>query len=175
MFAGRGLRSVGQTDSVGVEAEEGFVETDGVESRQKQNLTGFIAQMVNGQIFARVPATFQRGGETMLSDNQISIKRPFPGGPQGSLSSILVATLDDCQFADNQFEADIDRAFVLLDAVLLGVTVRAIGNRGQEGALCWRSIVAFALGAANISHNQTTVPIEVGGTSAFEFHNQSAI
>lgn len=138
-------------------------------------LAGFVVQMINGLAFARIPAMLQRGGETMLCDNQISLRRPFPSGPQGSVSAILVVTFDDLEFSDNQFEADIERGFVLIDAILLGVTVRAIGNRGQEGALCWRSIAAYGLAANNVAHNQLTCPLAAGGGSVVAVHNQLAL
>jgi len=131
--------------------------------------------MANAQVFAALPAIFQRGGETMLVDNQISLRRPFVGGPQGSMSAILVVTLDDLEFSDNQFEADIERGWVLIDAILYGVTTRAVGNRGQEGALCWRSIQAYGLAANNVAHNQLTCPLAATGANVVAVHNQIAI
>jgi len=139
------------------------------------SLSGFIVQMANAQVFAALPAIFQRGGETMLVDNQISLRRPFVGGPQGSMSAILVVTLDDLEFSDNQFEADIERGWVLIDAILYGVTTRAVGNRGQEGALCWRSIQAYGLAANNVAHNQLTCPLAATGANVVAVHNQIAI
>lgn len=130
------------------------------------NLADWIvtAAVENAYLQSLLPPLFQRGGETLFNDNQVSLLRPAPAGPQGSLSSIFIASLDDISFADNQYDVKIERMLAFFDALLLGVTVRSNGNRGQEGALCWLSIYSRALLWDSAGFNQTTMPIDASGS-----------
>jgi len=119
----------------------------------------FVAFMVNFVAQQRLLVQFQRGGETMFANNQVSLRRPEPDGPAGTASSIFIASLDDIGFTDNQYEVEGNRLFAVINAILLGVTVRSTSNRGQEGAFCLQSIFSFGLVFNTSSLNQTTTPI----------------
>ncbi|WP_067809931.1 hypothetical protein [Nocardia beijingensis] len=112
---------------------------------------------------ASVASRFRYGGATMVNDNQISLHRPLPYGPPMTLSSILVVSLDDVSFADNQFGVELDRELAIANAILFGVTVRVNGNRGQEAVPTLVSALALALVWCTAALNQTTGRLVVTG------------
>jgi hypothetical protein len=99
-----------------------------------------------------------RGGETLFSDNQVSL-RAGPANPAAHFTSILIVTLDDLGFADNQCEAEADNAFLLADALLIGMTLRVSANRFQEPVLCFASLVSAGVALNDTTHNQGTFGI----------------
>lgn len=106
------------------------------------------------------------GGPTMINDNQISLHRPLPTGPPMTLASTFVASLDDISFADNQFGIEPDRQSAIADVTLIGLTIRANGNRGQEAVPTLVSVLARGLLWCTAALNQTTRPMAVLGLSA---------
>lgn len=120
----------------------------------------------------QIPPIFQRGGLVMVANNQIALQRPAPDGPEYSITSILILTLDDLGYADNQFGVDLNRLFVVFDALLLATSLRVNANRAQEAALCWKSIIGFGFNEAIVTHNYATRDIVVtGGTATIETPN----
>jgi hypothetical protein len=106
-----------------------------------------------------------RGGETMFNDNQVAL-RGGPGEIAGHVSSVLIVSLDDIGCADNQIEVEVDVALTLLDTLLVGTTLRATGNRMQESALCFASLVSFGLFMNVTAMNQGTFGIAAGALVA---------
>lgn len=108
---------------------------------------------------AILPPLFQRGGETMFSNNQVSLRKSgglSESGGIGTISSVFIASLDDIKFTDNQYEVEVNRFFAFFNALLFGTTIRSIANRGQEGALCWLSLYSYGLLRNTTGLNQNT-------------------
>ena len=80
-----------------------------------------------------------------------------------TLCSILLASFDDVGFADNQFAIEPDVGFAVVDALILGVTVRITGNRGQEAVPVIASVASLALLWNTAALNQTTRQIFATG------------
>lgn len=106
-----------------------------------------------------------RGGETLFNDNQVALRGGL-GQATGHLTSVLIIALDDVGCADNQIEVEVDVAFCLVDALLVGATLRATGNRMQESALCFASLASFGLFMNATALNQGTFSIGAGCLNA---------
>lgn len=115
-----------------------------------------------------------RGGETMFNDNQVSL-RGGPGSLAGHVSSVLLVTLDDLGFADNQCELEVDVAFSIIDALLIAPTLRATGNRLQEAALCFGSLVSLGMALNTTSLNQATFSVFASGNKLVDTNNLTVI
>ena len=102
-----------------------------------------------------------RGGETLFNDNQVSL-RGGPGEMPAHLSSVLILSLDDIGFADNQCELEADLAFAFFDAMVLGGTLRATGNRLQEPVLCLLSLMSWSWLMNTTALNQSTFGMAAG-------------
>ena len=96
-----------------------------------------------------------RGGETLFTDNQVSLHAPQGEDNAIVISSVLIFTRDDLAFSDNQLEIEADLTLAVIDAILFGWTLRATANRMQEAALCLFSLLSWG-GLNNTSDNQTT-------------------
>jgi hypothetical protein len=96
-----------------------------------------------------------RGGETIVNDNQI-VLRGGPAGPSGNLSSVLLVSLDDLGFADNQTEVESDVALCLIDSIVVGTTLRVTGNRFQASSICIYSAVSLGFWMNSTALNQGT-------------------
>ena len=105
---------------------------------------------------------------TTRSSQQTSLHRPLPDGPPMTLCSILLASLDDVGFADNQFAIEPDVRFAVVDALVLGVTVRITGNRGQEAVPVFGSVVSLARLWNTAALNQTSRSIFAVGLAGSE-------
>jgi hypothetical protein len=72
----------------------------------------------------------------LFADNQCSLDLLEPGSSGILLSSILLMSLDDVGIVDNQCDCNlgIGEDFVLAHTLLLGASVRMIGNRFKEGS-----------------------------------------
>ena len=99
-----------------------------------------------------------RGGEILFNDNQVSLHRAEKTDA-GTLSSVLILTRDDLGFSDNQLEIEADMMIALSNATLMGTTMRALGNRLQESALCIYSMMSWGMMLNNTSDNQSTFTI----------------
>jgi hypothetical protein len=120
------------------------------------NVTGSAKAAVG-----RFSAANFRGGETLFNDNQVAL-RGGPGDPAGHVSSVLIVSLDDVGCADNQIEIEADVALSLVDTILVGTTLRATGNRLQDSALCFASLVSFGFFMNTTAMNQGTFGIAAG-------------
>jgi hypothetical protein len=144
------------------------------EGTDRVNFAGDFAQVLApSRAVTHLPATnvasrFRFGGPTMLHDNQVSLHRPLPDGPPMTLCSILLASFDDVGLADNQFAIEPDVRFAVVDALVLGVTVRITGNRGQEAVPVYRSVASLALLWNTAALNQTTRAIVAVGLAGSE-------
>lgn len=99
-----------------------------------------------------------RGGETLFDDNQVCLRSGL-GRPAGHVSSVLVITLDDLGFADNQCKLEADVTFSMADALLIATTLRAAGNRLQEPTLCFASLLSLAMLMNTTALNQSTFSV----------------
>ncbi|GAA3689081.1 hypothetical protein GCM10023081_28070 [Arthrobacter ginkgonis] len=138
-------------------------------SGRGMGLAEIFAQVVSPSTsVTHLPATnaafqFRCGGPTMFHDNQVSLHRPLPDGPPMTLSAIFIGSSDDVGFADNQFGIEPDSRFAVIDALILGVTVRITGNRGQEAVPTVLSVASLARVWNSAALNQTTRPIHAVG------------
>ena len=94
-------------------------------------------------------------GKTLVSENQITldvITQPIGFG----ISSILILSLDDLGFVDNQSEISSTNVFYAIDAFLLGGSVREADNRFAE--TWFRTFIsAWSIGLMNTTtDNQAT-------------------
>lgn len=117
---------------------------------------------------AHVSSRFRFGGPTMFHDNQVSLHQPLPDGPPMTLCSILLVSFDDVGFADNQFSIEPDVQFAVVDAAIVGATVRITGNRGQEAVPVIVSVASLALLWNTAALNQTTRQIFAVGLAGSE-------
>ena len=94
-------------------------------------------------------------GKTLISENQITldvITQPQAFG----ISSILIISLDDLGFVDNQCEISSTAVFYAIDAFLFGSSVRVADNRFSE--TWFRTFLsAWSIGLMNTTtDNQST-------------------
>lgn len=97
-------------------------------------------------------------GQVLFSDNQVNLDL-LGVGTDFALSSVLIITLDDVGFHDNQCEANLYllNDIVLSQALLFGLSTRMTGNRFKEGFLsAFFSAMTLALFANTTSLNQGT-------------------
>jgi hypothetical protein len=99
-----------------------------------------------------------RGGETMFNDNQVALRRGL-GTFAGHVSSILIGSMDDVSYADNQTDVEFDVTLVVADTLLLAMTLRATGNRVQESAIAFVSLLTNGRQLNTTAHNQTTLAL----------------
>ena len=71
-------------------------------------------------------------GNVSFTDNQVVLDL-LERGVSLSFSSILIMTLDDLAFEDNQCDASLFDDFLLSQAILFGFSSRTSGNRFKEG------------------------------------------
>ena len=96
-----------------------------------------------------------RGGELMVNDNQISLRR-HSERLAVTVSSVLLISADDVSFCDNQNEVENEVRFELTNLLAIGATLRVASNRMQE-RINAGLISAITFGIMNeTSFNQTT-------------------
>ncbi|HMI57937.1 MAG TPA: right-handed parallel beta-helix repeat-containing protein, partial [Gemmatimonadaceae bacterium] len=94
-------------------------------------------------------------GTVQFTDNQVVLDL-LQSGTSVALSSILIVSLDDVAFADNQCSSNLAADIVLIQAIVLGFTVRVEANRFTE-SLVLALLSALTYGVANTTtHNQAT-------------------
>jgi len=71
-------------------------------------------------------------GQVLFNDNQVNLDL-LARGLSFSASSILIFTLDDLSFADNQCEANLLDDFLITSLLSIAMTQRVSGNRFKEG------------------------------------------
>ena len=70
-------------------------------------------------------------GNVLFNDNQCNLDF-MESGLSLSLSSILILSLDDIGFQNNQCECNLLDDFILANAILVGISVRATDNRFKD-------------------------------------------
>jgi hypothetical protein len=112
-------------------------------------------------------------GNMLFADNQCSLDLLEQGGSGILFTSIVLMSLDDIGFHNNQCDCNLGfgEDFVAVHALLLGASLRATGNRFKEG---WFSAMfsAFTIGILNTTaHNQATHCLMVTGGPGQLTHN----
>jgi hypothetical protein len=96
-----------------------------------------------------------RGGEMMVNDNQISLRRHAPD-MAATVSAVLLLGADDISFCNNQSEVENEVAFMLTDVLAVAASLRLANNRLQE-RLGAGLLSAITLAMMNeTAFNQTT-------------------
>jgi uncharacterized protein DUF6519 len=104
-------------------------------------------------------------GNVLFADNQCSLDLLEPGGSGILFTSIVLMSLDDIGFLNNQCDCNLGflEDFVVAHALLLGASLRMTGNRLKEGIL-GAMFSAITIGALNTTaHNQSTHCLMVTG------------
>jgi hypothetical protein len=122
---------------------------------------------------------YRGGGETLFNDNQVSL-RAHSRSSEGNISSVMVSSLDDVSFGNNQLECENDMPFVLINGFISGTSVRVIGNRFQESL--WSSggseeasltnllsAFTFSLVMNTTSNNQATHCYSINNAESLNF------
>jgi hypothetical protein len=96
------------------------------------------------------------GGNVMFTDNQVVLDLQS-AGTSFAITSITILTLDDVGFEGNQCDCNLLLDFVIAQAVILGVSVRIIGNRFKESRFnAFFSAFTFGIPLNCTSQNQAT-------------------
>jgi hypothetical protein len=99
-------------------------------------------------------------GNVLFNDNQVLLDLTDQTGFQIGITSIMIATLDDLAFEDNQCDISYDFVFdefFLTNALVIGWTLRFHGNRIKESILgTLYSALTISLFANVTAHNQGT-------------------
>ena len=94
-------------------------------------------------------------GNVLFADNQVVLDLLEPG-LSFSFSSIMIMTLDDLAFHGNQCDCSLFDDFILVQAFLLGFSLRVSDNRFKEG-LYNALLSAASFGSLNMTlDNQAT-------------------
>jgi len=94
-------------------------------------------------------------GNVLFTNNQCSLDL-LESGLGITVSSILILSLDDVGFHDNQCDCNLFDDFVMTQAILVGLSVRVTGNRFKEG-IANAVLSAVTLGLFNTTtDNQST-------------------
>jgi hypothetical protein len=91
-------------------------------------------------------------GNVLFTDNQVSLNL-VESGTSISFSSILIFSLDDIGFQNNQCECNMFDDFVLAHAIIAGVSVRVSDNRFKDPSILdfiRREGVGFSLSAITV-------------------------
>jgi hypothetical protein len=102
------------------------------------------------------PGRVLANGQVLFANNQVT--SDFIGaGPTFSLAPILIVTLDDLGFQDNQCEADLLIDFIISQGVLFGLSLRTTSNRFEEGVFnAVLSALTIGIFANTTALNQST-------------------
>lgn len=117
---------------------------------------------------ARLPAP---NGNVLFADNQCLLlprnRRPTDARELLATASVVVLSLDDVGFTDNECDCRLDgTSYVLTDLFALGWSVRVVGDRFKEG-LADAALSATTLGVMNMTaHNQATHCLAIFGLAA---------
>jgi hypothetical protein len=109
------------------------------------------------------------GGNVMFADNQVTLDLTGAGfGLAGT--SILIISLDDIAFEGNQCDCNLILDFVFAQAAVLGMSVRAVGNRFKEGRYnAIFSAVTFGVPMNATTSNQATHCIYAASSNPVAF------
>jgi hypothetical protein len=132
------------------------------------------AEKVSGAILAALKLLYLPSGNVIFADNQITLDLRAPE-VSGTISSQLIASLDDVAYNSNQSECTSLLDFVIIDAAIFGVTIRSNDNRFQEG-LTQARYSLFSYGIMNTaSNNQATHCLHILGNPAFTVDDNNRI
>ncbi|MGZ8281880.1 MAG: DUF6519 domain-containing protein [Allosphingosinicella sp.] len=96
-----------------------------------------------------------RGGELMVNDNQISLRRHSPR-VAATVAALTLLSADDVSCCDNQVEIENEVRAIITNTLAIGATLRVDTNRLQEGLTAgFLSAITFGL-MNQTSYNQTT-------------------
>lgn len=99
-------------------------------------------------------------GNVLFNDNQVMLDLIDTTGFNLSVASIVIASLDDISFSDNQCDASFDFVFddfVLTQAFIFGVTTRVCSNRFKESLVgAFFSALTYSFFANTTMLNQAT-------------------
>ena len=96
-----------------------------------------------------------RGGELMVNDNQISLRRHSPR-IAATVAAVTVMSADDISFCDNQVEVENEVQAIITNTLAIAATLRLATNRLQESVTAgFLSAITFGL-MNDTSFNQTT-------------------
>jgi hypothetical protein len=99
---------------------------------------------------------FLSNGNVLFADNQCSLDL-MATGVSLSLSSIFIISLDDIGFHNNQCDVDLLDDYIIAQAILAGISVRASDNRFKESInLFTRKMTTFSAITAGLFYNTTT-------------------
>ena len=98
---------------------------------------------------------FFENGAVLFTNNQCH-QNLFASDKSFAVSSVFVAGLDDIGFHNNQCYCDLDRDFLLVNALVFGMSVRVSDNRFQESFL-HVFFSAATLGLQNITTDNESV------------------
>jgi hypothetical protein len=130
-------------------------------------------QLANGPAYGSAVETrfgYLKSGNVLFSNNQCSLDLQ-EAGLSLALSSILIFSLDDVAFNNNQCDCNLLDDFVITHALLFGITVRANDNRFREG-LFNAVLSAITVGLLNITtDNESTHCLVVEGFRKLRRHN----
>jgi hypothetical protein len=88
-------------------------------------------------------------GNVLFADNQCRFSL-VESAPAPSLASILIASLDDVAFHGNQSDCALGASWMFMNALLLGISLRATDNRFKED-LTNANVSAFTFGLMNMT------------------------
>jgi hypothetical protein len=109
-----------------------------------------------------VPGQYLANGNVLFSNNQCTLDL-LEKGVSYAVSSILILTLDDIGFHNNQCDCSLLDDFIIIHSVLLGLSLRVSDNRFKEG-LINNLISAFTFGVMNMTtHNEATHCLWING------------
>jgi hypothetical protein len=95
-------------------------------------------------------------GTIQFSDNQVTLSL-LDSSQSLALSSVLIVTLDDVGFHDNQCLCDLTDSFVIANTIILAASLRTMGNRLGEGLFnALLSGVTLGIVMNLTAHNQST-------------------
>ena len=132
------------------------------------------AEKASGAILEALKLLYLPSGNVIFADNQITLDLRAPE-VSGTLSSQLIASLDDVAYNSNQSECTSLMDFVIIDAAIFGVTIRSNDNRFQEG-LTQARYSLFSYGIMNTaSNNQATHCLHILGNPAFTVDDNNTV
>lgn len=118
---------------------------------------------------------FLVNGNVMFSNNQCQLNLLQPEN-SFVFSSILIASLDDVGFNNNQCDCDLLLDIVLADVVLFGISVRASDNRLKETPRhAWLSGITLGLFLNITTDNESTHCILVWGKLYLNRYNLTMV
>ena len=116
---------------------------------------GFVVLPQEGLDDARL-GTWLANGNVMFCNNQV-VADLTEAEVSLAMSSVLIVSLDDVHFTDNQLDASFLFDFMITNAMIMGMTVHASHNRIKESLVfAFFSVVSLGLFFNHTVENQCT-------------------